>query len=169
MRTTLGSTRSSPCERHESVAHASVRGKRKHREIDRLEKGTYRTRPRRQASQLKITKSHAKAHSASCSFKQELCISSSSGSILGAVVTVPMGGQHVLLAIRIEHKCRIQSEDWLAGDRRTRGRLQRALCRTYSSILIASSTCWPPMGTVTTARPFSVAAAAHPPANAIAT
>ncbi|KOO30872.1 hypothetical protein Ctob_009659 [Chrysochromulina tobinii] len=41
--------------------------------------------------------------------------------------------------------------------------------RTYSSILIASSTCWPPMGTVTTARPFSVAAAAHPPANAIAT
>ena len=32
----------------------------------------------------------------------------------GAVVTVPMGGQHVLLAIRIEHKRRIQSEDWLA-------------------------------------------------------
>jgi len=127
MRTTIGSTRSSPCERLESVAHASVRGKRKHREIDGLENGTYRTRPRRQASQLKITKSHAKAHSASCSFKQELCISSSSGSILGAVVTVPMGGQHVLLAIRIEHKCRIQSEDWLAGDRRTRGRLRAAL------------------------------------------
>ena len=65
MRTTIGSTRSSPCERLESVAHASVRGKRKHREIDGLENGTYRTRPRRQASQLKITKSHAKAHSAS--------------------------------------------------------------------------------------------------------
>jgi hypothetical protein len=42
-------------------------------------------------------------------------------------VTVPMGGQHVLLAIRIEHKRRIQSEDWLAGDRRTRGRLRAAL------------------------------------------
>jgi len=41
-------------------------------------------------------------------------------------VTVPMGGQHVLLAIRIEHKRRIQSEDWLAGDRRTRGRLRAA-------------------------------------------
>jgi hypothetical protein len=49
------------------------------------------------------------------------------------------------------------------------GRLQRALCHTYSSILIAGSTYWPPMGTVTTARPFSVAAGAHPPANAIAT
>ena len=44
-----------------------------------------------------------------------------------AVVTVPMGGQHVLLAIRIEHKRRIQSEDWLAGDRRTRGRLRAVL------------------------------------------
>ncbi|KOO26300.1 hypothetical protein Ctob_009593 [Chrysochromulina tobinii] len=33
----------------------------------------------------------------------------------------------------------------------------------------SSFTYWPPMGTVTTARPFSVAAAAHPPANAIAT
>ena len=43
------------------------------------------------------------------------------------------------------------------------------LHKLYSSILIAGSTCWPPMGTVTTARPFSVAAAAHPPANAIAT
>ena len=41
-------------------------------------------------------------------------------------MTVPMGGQHVLLAIRIEHKRRIQSEDWLAGDRRTRGRLRAA-------------------------------------------
>jgi hypothetical protein len=46
---------SKSCDRHESVAHASVRGKRKHREIDGLENGTYRTRPRRQASQLKIT------------------------------------------------------------------------------------------------------------------
>ena len=43
------------------------------------------------------------------------------------MVTVPMGGQHVLLAIRIEHKRRIQSEDWLAGDRRTRGRLRAVL------------------------------------------
>ncbi len=129
MRTTIGSTRSSPCERHESVAHASVRGKRKHREIDRLEKGTYRTRPRRQASQLKITKSHAKAHSASCSLaramhqQQQWCDPRSGGD---CAHTVPMGGQHVLLAIRIEHKRRIQSEDWLAGDRRTRGRLRAA-------------------------------------------
>ena len=45
----------------------------------------------------------------------------------------------------------------------------RPPCHTSSSIPTAGSTCWPPMGTVTTARPFSVAAAAHPPANAIAT
>jgi hypothetical protein len=50
-----GYTRSSPCERSESVVHASVRGKRKHRENDGLENGTYRTRPRRHASQLKFT------------------------------------------------------------------------------------------------------------------
>ena len=47
-------------------------------------------------------------------------------------MTVPMGGQHVLLAIRIEHKRRIQSEDWLAGDRRTRGRLRAALAASMN-------------------------------------
>ena len=47
-------------------------------------------------------------------------------------MTVPMGGQHVLLAIRIEHKRRIQSEDWLAGDRRTRGRLRAALAASMA-------------------------------------
>lgn len=81
MRTTLGSTRSSPCERHESVAHASVRGKRKHREIDGLENDTYRTRPRRQASQPKIT---CKGTPCKLQLSKSLLISSSSGSILGA-------------------------------------------------------------------------------------
>ena len=44
-----------------------------------------------------------------------------------------MGGQHVLLAIRIEHKRRIQSEDWLAGDRRTRGRLRAVLAASMDA------------------------------------
>ena len=44
-----------------------------------------------------------------------------------------MGGQHVLLAIRIEYKRRIQSEDWLAGERRTRG----LLCAAHAASMDA--------------------------------